>query len=68
VLHRNTSTSAAAYIAIAGIRHIVLTPESKIVLEKLLQAWLYAGNIIACWGKNTKNITTQNRENMLFLK
>jgi threonine synthase len=34
----NTSTSAAAYIARAGIKCIVLIPESKIALEKLSQA------------------------------
>ncbi len=42
----NTSASAAAYAARAGIRCIVLIPEGKVALGKLAQAVVYGADII----------------------
>lgn len=46
----NTSASAAAYAARAGIKSIVLIPNNKIALGKLAQAIVYGAEIIAIDG------------------
>lgn len=46
----NTSASAAAYAARAGIRCIVLIPEGKVALGKLAQAVAYGADIIQIKG------------------
>ncbi len=46
----NTSASAAAYAARAGIKCIVLIPEGKVALGKLAQALAYGANIIQVKG------------------
>lgn len=46
----NTSASAAAYAARAGIRCIVIIPNNKIALGKLAQASIYGAEIIALDG------------------
>lgn len=46
----NTSASAAAYAARAGIRAIVLIPEGKIALGKLAQAMIHGAEIIQVKG------------------
>jgi threonine synthase len=46
----NTSASAAAYAAAAGIRAIVLIPEGKIALGKLAQALVHGAKVIAVKG------------------
>lgn len=46
----NTSASAAAYAARAGIRSIVLIPDKKIALGKLAQAVSYGAEVIAIDG------------------
>src|SRR5437588_6273191 len=47
----NTSASAAAYAARAGILCIVILPTGKIATGKLLQAFVYGGKIVAIDGK-----------------
>jgi threonine synthase len=46
----NTSASAAAYAARAGLKCIVIIPEGKIALGKLAQAMLYGAKVIAVDG------------------
>lgn len=46
----NTSASAAAYAARAGIRCVVLLPAGKIASGKLLQAFAYGAKVIAIEG------------------
>ncbi len=46
----NTSASAAAYAARAGIRAIVLIPEGKIALGKLVQALIHGAEVIQIEG------------------
>ncbi len=46
----NTSASAAAYSARAGIRCIVLIPEGKVALGKLAQAVVYGADVIQVKG------------------
>lgn len=46
----NTSASAAAYAARAGIRSVVLIPNKKIALGKLAQAVSYGAKVIAVEG------------------
>lgn len=42
----NTSASAAAYAAKAGIRAVVLIPEGKIALGKLVQALIHGAHVL----------------------
>ena len=46
----NTSASAAAYAARAGISCIVLLPAGKIAMGKLVQAFMYGAKVIAIDG------------------
>ncbi|WP_066067577.1 threonine synthase [Neobacillus soli] len=46
----NTSASAAAYAARAGIKCIVVIPEGKIAMGKLAQAMMYGAEIISIEG------------------
>ncbi|RMG01594.1 MAG: threonine synthase [Nitrospirae bacterium] len=46
----NTSASAAAYAARAGIKAVVLIPEGKIALGKLVQAMIHGAEIIQIEG------------------
>jgi len=46
----NTSASAAAYAARAGIKCIVLIPDGKIALGKLAQAIIYGAEVLAIKG------------------
>ena len=46
----NTSASAAAYAAAAGVSCLVLLPEGKIALGKLLQAIVHGARIVALEG------------------
>ncbi|QDR64241.1 threonine synthase [Mammaliicoccus sciuri] len=46
----NTSASAAAYAARAGLKAIVVIPESKIALGKLAQAVMYGAEIVSIKG------------------
>jgi threonine synthase len=46
----NTSASAAAYAARAGIRCVVLIPEGKIALGKLSQALVHRAEVVALKG------------------
>ena len=46
----NTSASAAAYGAVAGLKTIILIPEGKIALGKLAQAQMYGGTVISIKG------------------
>lgn len=46
----NTSASAAAYAARAGLRAIVLIPEGAIAMGKLAQAIIYGADVIAING------------------
>lgn len=46
----NTSASAAAYAARAGIRCVVLLPNGKIALGKLAQALMYGATTVAIQG------------------
>src|SRR6059036_223934 len=46
----NTSSSAAAYAARAGIRCVVVLPAGKIASGKLLQAFAYGAKIVAIDG------------------
>jgi threonine synthase len=61
----NTSASAAAYAARAGLRCIIVIPEGKIALGKLAQAMMYGAEIISIKGnfddalKMVRNISDQ---------
>jgi threonine synthase len=46
----NTSASAAAYAARAGLRCIIVIPEGKIAMGKLAQAVMYGASIISIEG------------------
>lgn len=46
----NTSSSAAAYAARAGIQSVVLLPAGKIALGKLAQAMMYGSKVLAVDG------------------
>jgi threonine synthase len=46
----NTSASAAAYAAKAGMRAVVVIPEGKIAMGKLAQAVAYGANVISIPG------------------
>lgn len=46
----NTSASAAAYCAVAGIRCVVLLPNNKIALGKLAQALVQGATVLAIEG------------------
>lgn len=46
----NTSASASAYSAVAGLKSIVLIPEGAIALGKLAQALTYGARVIAVKG------------------
>ena len=46
----NTSASAAAYAARAGMKAIVVIPEGKIALGKLAQAVMYGAEIVSIKG------------------
>lgn len=46
----NTSASASAYAARAGIKAIVLIPEGKIALGKLVQALVHGANVLQIEG------------------
>lgn len=46
----NTSASAAAYAARAGIKAIVVIPEGKIALGKLVQALIHGANVLQISG------------------
>lgn len=46
----NTSASAAAYAAVAGMKAYVLIPNGKIALGKLAQAMVYGAEVIAIDG------------------
>lgn len=46
----NTSASAAAYAARAGLRCIIVIPEGKIAMGKLAQAMMYGAEIISIKG------------------
>ncbi len=46
----NTSASAAAYAARAGLKCIVLVPQGKIALGKLAQALFYGAKVVAIKG------------------
>ncbi len=46
----NTSASASAYSAVAGLKSIVLIPEGAIALGKLAQALTYGAQVIAVKG------------------
>lgn len=46
----NTSASAAAYAAVAGMKAFVLIPDRKIALGKLAQAIIYGAKVIAIDG------------------
>ncbi len=50
----NTSASAAAYAARAGIRAIVLIPDGYVALGKLAQALLYGADVISIAGNFDK--------------
>lgn len=53
----NTSASAAAYAARAGIKCIVLIPEGKVALGKLAQAIVYGADIIQIKGNFDQALT-----------
>jgi threonine synthase len=46
----NTSASAAAYAARAGLRCVVVIPEGQIALGKLAQAMIYGARVLAIQG------------------
>lgn len=46
----NTSASAAAYCAVAGIRCVVLLPQNKIAMGKLAQALVQGATVLAVEG------------------
>lgn len=46
----NTSASAVAYVARAGLKAIVVIPEGKIALGKLSQAVMYGAEIVSIEG------------------
>ncbi|WP_367120734.1 threonine synthase [Staphylococcus capitis] len=64
----NTSASAAAYAARAGLKAIVVIPEGKIALGKLSQAVMYGAEIVSIEGnfdealEIVKEIAKENRD------
>ncbi|GGH98975.1 MULTISPECIES: threonine synthase [Mammaliicoccus] len=61
----NTSASAAAYAARAGLKAIVVIPEGKIALGKLAQAVMYGAEIVSIKGNfdEALNIVKKVAEN-----
>jgi threonine synthase len=57
VYKRQTSASAAAYAARAGIKCTVLIPEGKVALGKLAQAIVYGADIIQVEGNFDQALT-----------
>ncbi|MEW9503028.1 threonine synthase [Jeotgalibacillus marinus] len=57
----NTSASAAAYGARAGLRTIVVIPDGRIALGKLAQAKMYGADIIAIEGNFDEALTLVRR-------
>lgn len=53
----NTSASAAAYAARAGMKAIVVIPEGKIALGKLAQAVMYGAEIVSIKGNFDEALT-----------
>ncbi|MCP3738352.1 threonine synthase [Rossellomorea sp. BNER] len=53
----NTSASAAAYAARAGIRCVIVIPEGKIAQGKLAQAVMYGANIVSIEGNFDEALT-----------
>ncbi len=53
----NTSASAAAYAARAGIKAIVLIPEGKIALGKLVQALVHGAHVLQIEGNFDQALT-----------
>ncbi len=53
----NTSASAAAYAARAGIQCAVLIPSGKIAMGKLAQAFVYGAKVIALEGNFDQCLT-----------
>lgn len=53
----NTSASAAAYAARAGIEAVVLVPSGKIALGKLAQALMYGARLLAIQGSFDRALT-----------
>ncbi|WP_071460569.1 threonine synthase [Bacillus massilinigeriensis] len=53
----NTSASAAAYAARAGMRSIIVIPEGKIAMGKLAQAVMYGAEIISIKGNFDRALT-----------
>jgi len=53
----NTSASAAAYAAVAGMRCIVLIPQGKIALGKLAQALMHGATVVAIRGNFDEALT-----------
>lgn len=53
----NTSASAAAYAARAGIRAVVLIPEGKIALGKLAQALVHGAHVLQIEGNFDQALT-----------
>ncbi len=53
----NTSASAAAYAARAGIEAVVLVPSGKIALGKLAQALMYGAKLVSIDGSFDKALT-----------
>jgi threonine synthase len=53
----NTSASAAAYAARAGIEAVVLVPSGKIALGKLAQALMYGARLLAVDGSFDRALT-----------
>jgi len=62
----NTSASAAAYAARAGIRCIVLIPEGKVALGKLAQAVIYGADIIQVKGNFDQSLNLVRDAAKLF--
>ncbi len=53
----NTSASAAAYCAVAGIRCVVLLPQNKIAMGKLAQALVQGATVLAIEGNFDEALT-----------
>ncbi|MDF2685126.1 MAG: threonine synthase, partial [Clostridia bacterium] len=76
----NTSASAAAYAAVAGMKAYVLIPDKKIAMGKLAQAIVYGADVIAIEGNfddalnmviklsQTENVTLVNSVNPFRLQ
>lgn len=62
----NTSASAAAYAARAGIKCTVLIPEGKVALGKLAQAVVYGADIIQIKGNFDQALNLVKKASKLF--